>query len=80
MNNATRIVFVDYKKYGYLALEHLGEKLPISVYYSRAGFYLGTISSNDIEPGTRESVEYWPTSDLAQMALESGNWQQRLQP
>jgi hypothetical protein len=53
-----------------------GDELPLQVLESGAGFYLGTWHPQE-GPNTRESVEYWPTRELAQGALDSGNWTQR---
>jgi hypothetical protein len=50
-------------------------ELDLDVYYSGAGFYLGTYTEDG--PYTRESQEYWRTREQAQRALESGQWTQR---
>ncbi|WP_208950413.1 hypothetical protein [Rahnella sp. ChDrAdgB13] len=61
-------------QYGELALACCGKKIPIEVMRSRAGFYLGT--SENAEPLSRESVEYWPTQGEAEDALRNGYWSQ----
>ncbi len=63
---------------GKLALEFGGQRLPLSVLQSAAGYYLGTY--NESGPVSRESVEYWPTEDRAEDALTSGDWTQRDHP
>ena len=52
-----------------------GFNLPVQVMQSAAGYYLGTTESG--LPMTRESAEYWATSQEASGALESGNWTQK---
>jgi hypothetical protein len=59
---------------GHLA-QQCGMELPLAVYQSAAGFYLGTWT--DHGPYTRESVEYWPTRTAAELALASGEWTQK---
>lgn len=61
---------------GYLSAI-LGDELPLQVLESGAGFYLGTWHPTE-GPNTRESVEYWPTREAAQNALDSDNWTQRV--
>lgn len=63
-------------QYGMLASQ-AGYRLPIEVQESRAGFYIGTF---DCGPVSRESDEYWPTRELAQAALDTGNWTQKPHP
>lgn len=65
--------FVRY--YGHLA-NHLGRILPLQVYKSGAGFYIGTY--DDEGPCSRESNEYFRSEKLAQEALSSGNWTQKM--
>lgn len=60
--------------YGLLATQ-AGFQLRITVLESRAGFYIGT--SDDDGPCTRESMEYWPSRDLALAALEAEDWSQK---
>ena len=64
--------------FGQLALAATWAKLPLQVCSSRAGFYLGTY--DDEGPCSRESVQYWPTKALAEQALATGMWTQRLAP
>lgn len=65
---------VTEQQFGMMA-EQYGEKLPLEVYRSQAGFYLGTYSERG--PFTRESVEYWRKKEQAEKALATGNWTQR---
>ena len=47
------------------------------------GFYLGTLRVNadgSVEPGTRESREFWSSPQEAALALETGQWTQRASP
>ncbi|MBU9819862.1 hypothetical protein J1782_08180 [Rahnella sp. BCC 1045] len=60
--------------YGVLALVCCGKKIPVDVMRSNAGFYLGT--SDNMEPLSRESAEYWRTRREAEEALRDGNWTQ----
>ena len=53
-----------------------GYSLPVEVYISAAGFYIGT-ASPELGPVSRESVEYWETAEEAIHALENGLWTQR---
>jgi hypothetical protein len=64
---------------GYLALTHMGQRLPLQVCRSTAGYYIGTI---DVEqgPASRESVQYFQTNQEARDALVTGQWQQRFRP
>ncbi|QAX80329.1 hypothetical protein D5F51_18390 [Yersinia hibernica] len=61
-------------QYGKRALTCCGKKMPLEVMRSRAGFYLGT--SENAEPLSRESVEYWRTCGEAEDALRTGSWSQ----
>ncbi|CAB5682073.1 hypothetical protein ABE607_17495 [Comamonas aquatica] len=61
-------------EYGRLAMAH-GKKLPLKVYRSNAGFYIGTYS--DEGPFTRESVEYFRKEEQADHALATGQWTQK---
>ncbi|MGX5056705.1 hypothetical protein ACWKX9_24135 [Enterobacter asburiae] len=60
--------------FGLLAAES-GVELPIQVLSSQRGFYIGT--ANEMGPVSRESVEYYKTSQQADIALEKGEWTQR---
>lgn len=51
----------------------------LQVLESQAGFYIGTYDSSE-GPVSRDSVEYWPTRQLAEQALETGNWTRRDNP
>ncbi|WP_176432233.1 MULTISPECIES: hypothetical protein [unclassified Vibrio] len=64
-------------KYGKLA-QDCGERLPLEVMRSAAGYYIGT--SEDGMPFSRESVEYFDNQSKAEEALETGNWTQRMTP
>ncbi|MCK6391658.1 MAG: hypothetical protein L6Q40_11680 [Azonexus sp.] len=55
-----------------------GEKFPLRVMSSAAGYYIGTADSDGF-PFSRESEDYWPTAEDAQSALDSGNWSQRME-
>lgn len=61
-------------QYGALS-EACGEKLPLEILKSAAGYYLGTYSERG--PWTRESVQYWRTEAKAKEAWDKGNWTQR---
>lgn len=62
--------------YGKLAMSS-GFRLPIQVLKSAAGFYIGTANSQG--PCSRESVEYWRTSEEANKAFSQSAWTQRQQ-
>ncbi|HBO5279269.1 TPA: hypothetical protein L4X16_006410, partial [Pseudomonas aeruginosa] len=53
-------------QYGKRALAHLRLELPLQVLMSNAGFYIGTLDEEG--PASRESVEYYPSRELAQQA------------
>lgn len=72
-------VHQDHGDYGCLALEHCNKRLPLTVIKTRA-YYIGTVNEHDGMPCSRESVEYWPTKDMAQKALRTGNWTQKQYP
>lgn len=63
---------------GKLAKEVCGLDLPVTVLESRAGFYLGTQDKG--LPVSRESEEYFADRKLAEAALKSGNFAQRMNP
>jgi hypothetical protein len=63
---------------GHLAQTYLGERLPLQVLHSPAGYYIGT--SDHDGPASRESVEYFPTLTAARHALDTGAWTQRSTP
>ncbi len=60
--------------HGQLAAQ-FGYRLSLQVLHSANGFYLGTEDNGG--PVSRESVEYFPSSEAAQQALSSGQWTQR---
>ncbi|HBO5140362.1 hypothetical protein ACOY4E_08040 [Pseudomonas aeruginosa] len=62
-------------QYGKRALAHLRLELPLQVLMSNAGFYIGTLDEEG--PASRESVEYYPSRELTQQALDNGTWTQR---
>lgn len=67
---------------GKLAFEYCAKRLPLQVLRSAAGYYLGTCDEED-GPCSRESVEYWPTEEAAQLALQGApgeTWTQREHP
>ena len=63
---------------GQLAKELCRVELPVTVLESRAGFYLGTQAEG--LPVSRESAEYFADRKLAEAALKSGNFTQRVNP
>lgn len=65
---------------GTLTREFGGQRLPLKVLRSAAGYYLGTQDPEDGSPYSRESVEYWPTEAAAAEALSTGEWNQRDHP
>lgn len=60
---------------GQIALQESGQRLPLRVLHTRAGFYIGT--HDDEGPVSRESEEYFPKFKLANLALQDGSWTQR---
>ena len=56
-----------------------GFDLPIRVLSSRAGYYIGTFSETH-GVVSKESVEYYPTQQLAEEAFRKGTWTQRRHP
>lgn len=63
---------------GKLAKETLGVELLLTVLESRAGFYLGT-QDNGV-PISRESEEYFADRNVAEAALRTGKFTQRMYP
>lgn len=51
----------------------------LQVLESQAGFYIGTYDPAE-GPVSRDSMEYWPTRQLAEQVLETGNWTRRDNP
>ena len=72
MNNETQT-------FGSLALSAGGQKLPLRICMSAAGFYIGTLTEDEGFPFTRESEEYFRTKEKAQAAMDNGSWTQRAQ-
>lgn len=65
--------------YGWLAEQFGKRRLPLEVCTSQAGFYLGTRSENG-EPFSRESHQYWARREEAERALKMRDWTQRPEP
>jgi hypothetical protein len=65
-------------QFGLLALA-IGQRLPLQVCRSAAGFYIGTLDADGL-PYSRESTEYWRRAKAAAEALQHGHWTQRLVP
>ncbi|MCC6716308.1 MAG: hypothetical protein IT555_00325 [Acetobacteraceae bacterium] len=66
------------QQFGKLAAQ-CGQRLPLQVCQSRAGFYVGTLDADGL-PYSRESVEYWPRRAPADKALSTGTFTQRAEP
>lgn len=64
---------------GYLMLKWTKKSLPLEVRESGAGHFIGTFDADSLG-GSRESVEYFPSSILAQHALATGQWTQLREP
>lgn len=63
--------------------ENFARYSDVGIYESGAGFYIGTMYNNPegfMEPGTRESMEYFPSYEVANRAFKTGNWTQRPAP
>lgn len=60
----------------------------LQVLESGAGFYIGTTYQHPedsefpgmVEPGSRDSYEYYRTKELAEEALRTRSWTQRYRP
>lgn len=63
---------------GELAYEMLGVRLPLRVLRSAAGYYIGTFDEQG--PVSRESLEYYPTLEAAQAALDDNTFTQKPAP
>lgn len=61
--------------YGYLTKKYCNKELALQVLRSAAGFFIGTCDEESMGI-SRESSEYFPTSDAAQQALDKGTWTQ----
>lgn len=58
--------------FGQNALQSTGQKLPLQVLASQAGYYIGT--ADDEGPVSRESDRYYQTPQQAYDAMRAGNW------
>ncbi len=65
-------------RFGQLAREFCHKRLPLAVLKSNAGYYIGTFDEEG--PCSRESVEYFPSEQLAAQALTTGDWTQKAYP
>ncbi|RQR79194.1 hypothetical protein DIE11_17530 [Burkholderia sp. Bp9012] len=63
---------------GKLAWLYLGRELPLEILRSANGYYLGT--SENHQPVSRESIEYFRSRSAAETALHNGTWTQRITP
>ena len=63
---------------GYQALAYVGKRLPLQVLGSAAAHSFGTAGARG--PVSRESVSYFRSHHSAEHALQTGRWQQRLNP
>ncbi len=64
--------------FGQLASDS-GYHFPVQVLRSGAGFYIGAFDPKS-GPVSRESMEYYSTSEAANTALNSNTWTQRSHP
>jgi hypothetical protein len=64
----------------YLAKRWCDVSMEPAVCQSGAGYYIGCTDPETGEPISRESVEYFPTAEAAQAALDAGTWTQRSHP
>lgn len=62
-------------QYGLIAERSGFGKLELQVCHSGAGFYIGTWDNEG--PISRESVEYYPSYEIAEEALKNSTWTQR---
>lgn len=69
---------MSHSKFGVLAQEYCQVRLPVMVLRSHAGWYIGTAGEDG--PCSRESVEYFRSSEQAESALQTGAWTQRDHP
>ena len=70
---------MDYKKQSYLCHTILHMELDLMVCRSGGGYYIG-VTTDDGEPLSRDSQEYYKTKQQTEEALTTGNWTQRLHP
>ncbi|HBX54761.1 MAG TPA: hypothetical protein DEH10_05090 [Pseudomonas sp.] len=61
--------------YGKLAFAQLNIKYPLQILKSGAGFYIGT--ADESGSISRESVDYYPSAEVAAQALDGNAWTQR---
>jgi hypothetical protein len=54
-----------------------GQERQVLRSHGNAGFYIGT-TDEDGSPNSRDSEEYWPDRQMAETALTSGHWSQRV--
>lgn len=66
------------RRMGQLARDWCNKILPLVV-LKTCGYYIGTFDPES-GPCSRESVEYFSTESAAQIALESGAWNQKATP
>jgi hypothetical protein len=77
-SNASNLEQARSESIGYLALTYVGQRLPLQVCRSAAGYYIGAVDGHG--PVSRESVQYFRTNQEARDALATGLWQQRFLP
>ena len=72
------IVGVDGGNFGGSGLQpqYCNRRLPLQVLKSAAGYYIGTADKDG--PFTRESIQYFRKAEVAEKALESGTWSQKI--
>lgn len=63
---------------GHLALIFTGKRLPLEVYHSASGHYIGTADADGTV--SRESAGFFRSHQAARRALDRGHWQQLLNP
>ena len=76
--NSTDDGVMNFRKKGQLAYVHCGKRLDLMVLKSNHGWYIGTADEDG--PCSRESVEYFPSSESALKALRSDEWIQKQTP
>lgn len=64
--------------YGKIAQEEGKKLLPLRVFKSSQGFYMGTPADDSQSFSSRESLEHFKTAQEAKIAVCSGNWTQRM--
>ena len=68
------------KQYGLLAKNGGFGDIEVQVCQSGAGYYIGPLDPRTGEPISRESSNYYPTYEVAKIALDKGTWIQRQNP